>query len=56
MPVIIFKESKAFRTNKKISPKDREDDIRIFFTKILAENTKAKKRGVKKNKICCQFA
>ena len=35
MPVTMFKESRAFRINKKIRPKQIEELKRIFFKKIL---------------------
>lgn len=52
----MFKESKALRINKKINPKEREEETRKFFAKIFIVNKTAKKRGVKNNKIFCQFA
>lgn len=42
-----FIESKALRISKHITPKDTDEDMRIFFRKKFKVNTTAKKIGIK---------
>ena len=51
MPVTKFRESKAFRINRKIIPKAKEKDIKKKDKKIFKVKVIAKNKIIKKGKI-----
>lgn len=48
IPVTIFKESNDLRKREKITPKETETEIKIFFKKVFKVKLIAKNNGTKK--------
>lgn len=48
IPVIRFKEPRAFKKSKKMNPSDIEVEMRIFFKIKFSVKIVAKNKGIKK--------
>ncbi|MDO8639417.1 MAG: hypothetical protein Q7R53_00690 [bacterium] len=56
IPVMMLRESRALRINKKINPKDIAKEILKFFKARLKVNISARNSGARNELICIKFA